>query len=869
MLTDKELKKKFVLEFAKTPAKYYPNAMAETGFSRKKCASCFRAFWSVLPRNVCGDSSCCNGYSFIGATPAKNVMSYPDVWRRFSALLKKQGYAPINRYPVSARWRNDLHFVEASIDDFIPYVVSGEVKPPANPLVVPQPCLRFNDIENVGITGAHYTCFVMIGQHRFEKPADYKAGDYFLHLLKWFTEGMGIPLEEIVLHEDVWAGSGNFGPCIEFFSRGLELANQVYMQYRQTESGYEDLPLKVLDMGMGQERNAWFSRGAPTSYETTFPTVLDYLKKKAGVKTDEKAVKEFLPYASLLNVDEVQDVAKAWNTVAKKTSYDVAALKERILPLAALYSIAEHTRALLFALNDGTLPSNVGGGYNLRLILRRAFSLARKHEWEVDFAKIMEIHASFLESMYPELKSSLKAVPEIIAYEQEKYDATGKKSREIIAKLKSVDTEKLIELYDSHGITPETVKKEKPDVRIPENFYPMVAERHRHAAKKETKMLDVNAPATEMLYYKDGSARTFTAKSLVIKDGWVVLDRTLFYPEGGGQQNDTGTINGARVTDVQKFAGVIGHKIESVPFKAGSTVKGTVDDDRRNRLMAHHSAIHIVNGVARKILGSHVWQAGTLKTPDKAHIDLTHYKALTDEELDAIEREANEAVEKHVHVSKRVIERTDAEKKYGMTIYQGPAVPAKELRIIDMDGVDVEACGGTHVDNTADVGKIIITGTEKIQDGIVRLTLVAGKAAEEYHAKMSALLKETEKILGTTDVVGGAERLFSEWKNMKKEREKSAMAGAEALRGTRVAVLPLSRAELLVVTKAGGTYILFGSKDHSIVVTSESGSAEKLFAEAVKLCGGRGGGEGAIAQGVYEKEPDESMIKRMRKIVDG
>src|SRR3989344_5858260 len=547
MLTDKELKKKFVLEFAKTPAKYYPNAMAETGFSRKKCASCFRAFWSVLPRNVCGDSSCCNGYSFIGATPAKTGMSYPDVWRRFSALLKKQGYAPINRYPVSARWRNDLHFVEASIDDFIPYVVSGEVKPPANPLVVPQPCLRFNDIENVGITGAHYTCVVMIGQHRFEKPADYKAGDYFLHLLKWFTEGMGIPLEEIVLHEDVWAGSGNFGPCIEFFSRGLELANQVYMQSRQTESGYEDLPLKVLEMGMGQERNAWFSRGAPTSYETTFPTVLDYLKKKAGVKTDEKAVKEFLPYASLLNVDEVQDVAKAWNTVAKKTSYDVAALKERILPLAALYSIAEHTRALLFALNDGTLPSNVGGGYNLRLILRRAFSLARKHEWEVDFAKIMEIHASFLESMYPELKSSLKAVPEIIAYEQEKYDATGKKSREIIAKLKSVDTEKLIELYDSHGITPETVKKEKPDERRPENFYPMVAERHRHAAKKETEMLDVNAPATEMLYYKDGSARTFTAQSLVIKDGWVVLDRTLFYPEGGGQQNDTGTINGARV----------------------------------------------------------------------------------------------------------------------------------------------------------------------------------------------------------------------------------------------------------------------------------------------------------------------------------
>ncbi|MBI4019559.1 MAG: alanine--tRNA ligase [Candidatus Aenigmarchaeota archaeon] len=863
MLDDKALKKKYFIEFAKEPSKYYPNGMADLGFVRRKCMSCGRAFWSVKARSACGDSACCGGYSFIGNSPAKHKMTYPEVWKKFSELLQKQGYTPIKRYPVTARWRTDLHFVEASIDDFIPYVISGEVKPPANPLVIPQTCLRFNDIDNVGITGAHYTCFVMIGQHRFEQPKDYRMNDYFLHLMKWFTDGLGLPKEEIILHEDVWAGSGNFGPCVEFFSGGLELANQVYMQFRQTETGYEDLKLKVLDMGLGQERNAWFSHGTVNSYETTFPTVMTHLKSITGIQVNEDIIKKFLPYASMLNIDETEDMDKAWKKVAEKTGYDAKLLRENVMPLAALYSIAEHTRTLLVAINDGTLPSNVGGGYNLRLILRRAFSLSRKYGWDIDFAKLCELHADYLKEIYPELQEAIGSIDDILAYEKEKYDSTKEKSREIVSKLRNVDTNKLIELYDSHGIPPEDVKEVMPNIVIPENFYLLVADRHRRTEKKEKMKIEFDAAPTELLYYKDNNAREFTATVLKIRDNWVVLDRTVFYPEGGGQQNDLGAINAIPVEDVQKFGTVVAHKMSGIPFKEGDTVKGVIDAKRRERLMHHHSAVHIVNGLARRVLGSHLWQAGALKTPEKATIDLTHYKIPSHEQLDEIEKMANDAVKRNIQTHKHVIERTEAEKRFGMRIYQGPAIPAKELRIVEIPEVDTEACGGTHVDNTGTIRRIIITKAEKIQDGVVRLTLVAGEAAKEYEEKMASLAREAESILETKDIVAGTEQLFNEWKRARKEYEEKAASLAQSIEVKSVDVLDAERKSLMAITRTGGSYVLFGTKDKSIVASG--GNASEIMKFALNLTGGNGGGSGTFAQGTYENTPDELALEKIRK----
>src|SRR3990167_7798147 len=191
-------------------------------------------------------------------------------------------------------------------------------------------CLRFNDIDNIGITGAHYTGFVMIGQHAFMPPNLWNQAKYFTDIYNWLRQGIGLPKEEITFHEDAWAGGGNFGPCMEYFSRGLELGNQVYMMFEQTPSGNKELNLKVLDMGMGHERNAWFTQGKSTSYETTFPTVVKKLYGICGIETDSEMMQKFLPYSSYLNVDEVDDINQVWNEVAKKTGYEVEELRKNI-----------------------------------------------------------------------------------------------------------------------------------------------------------------------------------------------------------------------------------------------------------------------------------------------------------------------------------------------------------------------------------------------------------------------------------------------------------------------------------------------------------------------------------------------------------
>src|SRR3989344_5809827 len=370
MLSDKEQKKEFKKIASKNPEKYYAvGYLKKEGFSRKQCSKCEKYFWSVNNnQKVCGDSVCSGGFRFIGNTPAKNKLSYLDVWKEFSSMFKKFGYTPIKRYPVVARWNPTMEYTIASIAAFQPFVVSGEVKPPAKKLVIPQFCLRFVDIDNVGITGAHNTGFVMIGQHQFVSKDEWNQNKVLEEIHTWLKKGLGLPNEEITFHEDAWAGGGNFGPCMEFFSRGVEIGNQVYMMYEQTPDGNKELDIKVLDMGMGQERCAWFSQGSATIYDATFPKVMKMLYNLSGLETDTKLMSKFIPYAGYLNVDEVEDMNKAWEEVSKNVGVKVDELKKKILPLSALYSIGEHARALLFVLNDGGLPSNVGGGYNLKIL---------------------------------------------------------------------------------------------------------------------------------------------------------------------------------------------------------------------------------------------------------------------------------------------------------------------------------------------------------------------------------------------------------------------------------------------------------------------------------------------------------------------
>jgi len=717
----------------KHPKKYYAvEALKSLNFVRKHC-KCGMYFWTQTEESLCGD---CEGYTFIGKKIGKKL-SYTEVAKAFYNFMKKRGYTPTARYPIVARWRSDIDFVHAAINNYQPYVVSGEVQPPANPLTVIQPSLRFNDTDNVGLTGRHFVLHGHVEQFTIQPYAKFDQNKYFLDMHAWLTQGLCIPEKMIKYHEDAWGGGGNLGTAMEHFVGGLELGNQVYMNYEIKPNGtYVKLKDRVLDMGAGQERYTWIVSGEADGYKVIMPDVCKKLYKITGVKPDKELMSKFMPKAGILNLDEVDNIDAAWRKISKDIKIPVKQLKEKIEPLAALYSVADHSRALLFALADGALPSNVGGGYNLRVIYRRAYDFIQKYGWRISIPEVCEWHANELKPQYPELARALPEVKEILNIEEQKYKKTKQKASLLIAKLKGkkLKENELLSIYDSFGITPELLKEHKIIASVPSDFYSKIAERHEQkeqaAATKKVIKYSLNVPETKKLYYQ--KPLTFKARVLKSFDNKVVLDRTAFYPTSGGQLHDIGTLNNRKVVDVIKQGNHIIHILDGK--LASKEVIGTVDSNRRKRLKQHHTATHIIAGAARSVLGSHVWQAGSKVTPDYARLDITHYSNLSQSQIEKIELAANKAIEKSLKVDKTTLPKHKAERLYGFRLYQGGAIPGPELRILKIKGIgfeDVEACAGTHCDNTKEVGKVKIVGVKRVQDGVVRLEYKAGKQAEE------------------------------------------------------------------------------------------------------------------------------------------
>ena len=839
MLPDKVIKKQFKETASKSPEKYYAtDVLNSEGFKRRQCSSCGTYFWSINDnQTVCGDASCQGGFNFLDDTPASIKLSYTQVWDNFKSQFSKNGYTSVSRFPVIARWNPTTDFTIASIAAFQPFVVSGEAKPPAKKLVIPQFCLRFGDVDNVGITMSHLTGFVMIGQHQFVSPKEWDQNKAFSEILDWLLTGLGLPKKEITFHEDAWAGGGNFGPCMEYFSRGVELGNQVYMMFVQdddSENGFKDLNLKVLDMGMGMERNAWFSQGTPTIYDATFPHVISRLLTLTDVERDEEFLRNYVPHGAYLNLDEVDDINKAWFDVAKKMNLSVDVLRSKLEPMTAIYSIAEHARSLLLALGDGGLPSNVGGGYNLRVILRRALSFIEKFNWDIDLYDVCSWHAEEMGDLYPELESSLPDLKKILASEKRKFVEGRKKARSLmIAKLgsfrdralkqvnfnieKEFETfssiDSLMDLYDSHGINPLQVNmylKELQDevksrllanldlnddvrsilerfcklkILIPENFNVLVSERHESSEaktatrKKHLVSIDESLAPTDLLYYGDWKIEDFKAKVLQIipvdeKLSYVVLDRTAFYPTSGGQEHDLGVLACGVLKDCIKQGKYVLHLVEGFCSKEGEEVTGIINMVRRKQLTQHHTATHIINGSARFILGDHIWQAGASKTVEKGRLDITHFEALSDVELKKIETKANEIIAQSIEVTKEVLPRDEAEKRYGFRLYQGGAVPGNEIRVVAISDFDIEACGGTHLNNTSEVELIKLIKSTKVQDGIVRIEFTAGEAAKKESNKQESILSEIKQLLNCEEkqIPARCEELFSKWKKAKKKK---------------------------------------------------------------------------------------------------
>ncbi|MBW1839431.1 MAG: hypothetical protein JRI49_05785, partial [Deltaproteobacteria bacterium] len=596
----------------------------------------------------------------------------------------------------------------------------------------------------------------------------------------FLTKSMGVPEKELTYTEDLWAmpDFSAFGPSMETFSGGLEIVNSVFMQYTKQGSSFKELPMKVIDVGWGHERVAWFTTGTYTGYDTTFGPVIDWMKKQTGFHKSD-LFDEYSKFSGHLNVDEVKNIDKARSDVAKKLGVDIKKLNSVVEPTQALYAIADHVKTLLFAITDGGIPSNVGGGYNLRVLLRRAFSFMNDFNFKFTIPKIAELHAKHLYPLFPELMGGRDILAKIVDIENERYQKTMEKAGMLVRtelNKGKLDTNKMIQLYISNGINPELIEKvakeQGHDFGVPSDFYVKLTDAHMTGEKEKGKG-DLKVPTrgiqeTRMLYYDDPYLKEFdahvVAKKNLGKDTWVVLDKTLFYPEGGGQPFDHGLLSKGsdefNISSVQKLEGIIFHKIDN-PDKInnGDIIHGKIDWKKRYKLMKMHSGTHLVAGAARKVIGPHIWQAGASKSINKSRIDLTHYKPFTQDEIMQIERLANDIIKKEMPVKSQVMSRTDAEKKHGFVLYQGGASPGKEVRVIDTaNGFDVEACGGTHLQNTGEIDLIKIIKTERIQDGVNRIEFATGDSAFDFITENESIVKQ---ILHSVAKIGLYENVVS------------------------------------------------------------------------------------------------------------
>jgi alanyl-tRNA synthetase len=880
------------------------------GYFRKKCLSCGSYYWTLDEKSkLCGDQPCVK-FSFIGNPIGKKPLSLSEVRESFLSFFERNGHSRLTypqtgeRCPVVARWRSDIYLTIASIADFQPHVTSGEVPPPANPLVISQPCIRLNDLEEVGVSGRHLTIFEMMGHHSFNKNIDeiYFKEETVRLCDEYFVEHIGIPKNLINYKEELWFGGGNAGPCLEVIASGLEIATLVFMNMKEDENGdfdingkkYTQNPLNIVDTGYGLERIAWITQGTDTVYDTVFPEMLKYLKENAHNKSDT----------------------------------------------ASIYSLADHTKCLAFMLGDGIVPSNVKAGYLARLIIRRSLRFLKSIKLDTSLGKLVEMQIDFLSKEFPSLMDSKKQINEILDIETKRYSETLNKGESLVKRIlkdkKTIDENELITLYDTHGMQPDIVKniakKQGLEIDIPKNFESMVAELHSHEKKEEIKKENKSdLPTTEQLYYKDHYLKEFDAQVIWKNKSEIILNKTSFYPEGGGQPGDIGflTCNGKKLTvkNVVKSGDSIIH-LTNGDLEVGDRIHGQIDWDHRYTLMKHHTGTHLVNGALRKLLGEHVWQAGSQLGKNDARFDFAHYKPISESEKKEIEILANKFIEQAVSVEKRVMDRNSAEKSFGFRLYQGGVPSGNSIRVLNIPGIDVEACGGTHLNNSKEVEKIRIIKTERIQDGVNRIIFAAGKMADVHlegekdlynkiitelcciysineEKDISNQLQEVSKIfsvpsnqiektikrfLKETEIKNkrsvknlkeACNDLFNEWKKSQKDKKKvstdeieNLINQAENIPGTKIKVVIGSTtingtAVAGAITKMDNyvAHIFDGNKLVSMASENVDIDLREIAPDIGKILGGSGGGKPKMTQcGGPNKQKNNEALKLAKQL---
>jgi alanyl-tRNA synthetase len=740
---------------------------SEEGFERKKCPGCGSFFWTNNPeQGRCGDAPCVD-YTFIGNPPTSKPYSFKEMREKFLTFFEKRGHEIINPYPVVARWRDDLMVTIASIIDFQPYVTDGVIPPPANPLVVSQPCIRFEDIDLVGLTaGRHLTIFEMGGHHAF----NYLGGeqiywkDQTVRFHQELITELGVSSELVTYKEGIWSGGGNAGFCVEPCVGGLEISTLVFMMYKVNGNNFEPMPIQVVDTGYGIDRWTWLSQGSPSAFHACYGPVLDKAFNWAGMRVDDAQLKEIAKYSYLIDLENKELEQRI---IADKIGIDYESMIQLLNPIEGIYAGLDHTKALTFILSEGVVPSNSKEGYLARMLFRRGFRMLRRAGIEERLEDMVESQIDYWGRDFQQLHEMKDEILLMVNMELKKYMETLRRGRGLVKRFvetsKGIPVEQLIEFYDSHGLTPEDVEEvasqEGVIVQAPPDFYNLVAQRHmdeKKLEKKEDAFIDrvKDLPETKRLFYENQYQSEFEANVVdIVNNEYIVLDRTLFYAEGGGQISDKGYITTQlgkmEVLEVIDVDGVILHKTNEAIVNIGQRVKGIIDWDRRIALMRSHTSTHIVLGATRRVLGEHAWQAGASKGVTQSRLDISHNARITREEIEEIENLANMVVREGRPVTCRWMQRDQAEKKFGFRLYQGGAVPGKEIRIVDMGDWDAEACGGTHLRNTSEIGLIKIINTERVQDGIERLTYSTGPQALQEIQKREAILEKTSELLGS------------------------------------------------------------------------------------------------------------------------
>tara|TARA_B100001564_G_scaffold49063_1_gene36138 strand:+ start:379 stop:3228 length:2850 start_codon:yes stop_codon:yes gene_type:complete len=810
----------------------------ENGYTRRQCRVTGLWFWSSDPnRDTCGDTEE-DEYTFIGAPIidgfSQRGRELKDAMREeFIGFFEQREHTRVEPYPVLARWRDDIHLTIASIADFQPHVTSGAVEPPANPLAISQPCIRLNDIDAVGRSGRHLTTFEMMAHHVFNRPDQgkmyYWMEECVKHCHDMLCVTFGIDPAEITYVENPWSGGGNAGPAVEVIVGGLELATLVFMNLEEHVDGdveikgvkYGEMPLQIIDTGYGLERFCWAAAGTPTIYEAIYPESVAWLKEQAGFSAEmfdmtqselDSLLGEMSRLFGIMNIEVGSDGDRMREVFLSRLSERGHTIDSEIFtaitePLSKIYAIPDHMHALSNMLGDGLVPSNAKAGYLARMIARRVLRMRDDLGLEISLSDLALHH---LEANYStkRMKQTQEGLVTILKGEEERYDEMLRKGMQVVkTAIKDISKDSgelpdeiLFTINDSHGIAPDLVMNIASDLGwknlvLRTGFNAEMAERHAAMAKAAAKAVSAKPlvenlpelPATVTLYYEDVSSQNFEASVLAclplvgddLPEGathGIVLDRTCFYPEGGGQEGDYGNLTcdsaSHSVLDTRKIGELVIH-LTSGPFEVGDMVHGELDWARRRQLMDHHTAVHIVGGAARRLLGPHIYQAGANKSVESARLDITHHRRLTRFDLDQIEALANEVVQNVSRTEKLTLDRKDADRKFGFDLYQGGAPKGSDIRILRIADHDIQACGGTHHDEPGRIGQIRIVRSNAVQDGVERLHIVAGQAAMEHARIQETILRDASDVfqVPVEELPATANRFFAEWKEQRKRIE--------------------------------------------------------------------------------------------------